>query len=97
LRIVADAVRDRGFCILTWESRGAAGICVTTARNALRTAAREGLVTIEERRRDKRPNLPMWCGWCAGMEDVDRARPQRKSAKPPRRGEGRVQKNRGHG
>ena len=30
---------------------------VSTARNALRYAAREGLVTIEERRRDKRPNL----------------------------------------
>ena len=58
LRIVADAVRDRGFCILTLgEIAARAGVCVTTARNALRTAAREGLVTIEERRRDKRPNL----------------------------------------
>jgi hypothetical protein len=58
LRIVADAVRDRGFCILTLgEIAARAGICVTTARNALRTAARDGLVTIEERRRDKRPNL----------------------------------------
>lgn len=58
LRIVADAVRDRGACILTLgEVAARAGICVTTARNALRTAAREGLVTIEERRRDKRPNL----------------------------------------
>ena len=58
LRIVADAVRDRGACILTLgEIAARAGVCVTTARNALRTAAREGLVTIEERRRDKRPNL----------------------------------------
>jgi hypothetical protein len=58
LRIVADAVRDRGACILTMgEIAARAGVCVTTARNALRTAAREGLVTIEERRRDKRPNL----------------------------------------
>ena len=58
LRIVADAVQDRGFCILTLgEIAARAGICVTTARNALRTAARAGLVTIEERRRDKRPNL----------------------------------------
>ena len=39
------------------EIAARAGVCVTTARNALRTAAREGLVTIEERRRDKRPNL----------------------------------------
>ena len=58
LRIVADAVQGGGACILTLgEIAARAGVCVTTARNALRTAAREGLVTIEERRRDKRPNL----------------------------------------
>lgn len=58
LRIVADAVRDRGACILTLgEIAARAGVCVTTARNGLRQAAREGLITIEERRRDKRPNL----------------------------------------
>ena len=59
LRIVADAVRDRGACLLTLgEIAARAGVCVTTARGALRQAAREGLLTIEERRRDKRPNLP---------------------------------------
>lgn len=58
LRIVADAVRDRGACMMTMgEIAARGGVCVTTARNALRQAAREGLVTIEERRRDKRPNL----------------------------------------
>jgi hypothetical protein len=58
LRIVADAVRDRGACLLTLgEIAARAGVCVTTARNALRQAGREGLLTIEERRRDKRPNL----------------------------------------
>jgi hypothetical protein len=58
LRIVADAVRDRGACMMTLgEIAARAGVCVTTARNALRQAAREGFVTIEERRRDKRPNL----------------------------------------
>jgi hypothetical protein len=58
LRIVADAVRDRGACTMTLSEMAArAGVCVTTARNALRQAAREGFVTIEERRRDKRPNL----------------------------------------
>lgn len=58
LRIVADAVRDRGASMMTLgEIAARAGVCVTTARNALRQAAREGLVTIEERRRDKRPNL----------------------------------------
>lgn len=59
LRIVADAVRDRGVCMLALgEIAARAGICVTTARNAMRLAAQEGVLTIEERRRDKRPNLP---------------------------------------
>ena len=74
LRIVADAVRDRTACMMTLgEIAARAGICVTTARNALRRAAREGLVTIEERRRDKRPNLANvvrvvsreWTSWIA--------------------------------
>jgi hypothetical protein len=74
LRIVADAVRDRGACLLTLgEIAARAGVCVTTARGALRQAAREGLLTIEERRRDKRPNLPNvvrlisreWTSWIA--------------------------------
>ena len=58
LRIVADAVRDRGTCMLTLgEIAARAGVCVTTARNALHQAAHDELVTIEERRRHKRPNL----------------------------------------
>jgi hypothetical protein len=58
LRIVADAVRDRGDCRLyIAEIAARAGVGETTTRNALRLAAREGLITIEERRRDKRPNL----------------------------------------
>ena len=74
LRIVADAVRDRGACLLTLgEIAARAGVCVTTARGALRQAAREGLLTIEERRRDKRPNLANvvrvisreWTSWIA--------------------------------
>jgi len=58
LRIVADAVRDRGDCRLyIAEIAARAGIGETTTRNALRLAVREGLITIEVRRRDKRPNL----------------------------------------
>lgn len=58
LRIVADDVRDKGACRLCLaEIAARAGVGITTARNALRTAARDGLLTIEERRRDKRPNL----------------------------------------
>lgn len=59
MRVVADAIRDRGACVATLaEIAARAGVCITTARNAMRQAAREGLLTIEERRRDKRPNLP---------------------------------------
>ena len=74
LRIVADAVRDRGACLLTLgEIAARAGVCVTTARGAVRQAAREGLLTIEERRRDKQPNLANvvrivsreWTSWIA--------------------------------
>lgn len=59
LRIVADEIRERGTCRLTLgEMAARAGVGITTARNALRGAASYGLVTIEERRRDRRPNLP---------------------------------------
>ena len=58
LRIVADEARDRKQCRLTLgEIAARAGVGITTARNALRYAAREGLLTIEERRRNKQPNL----------------------------------------
>ena len=90
LRIVADAVRDRGYCAMTLgEIAARAGVCITTARNALRLAAREGLVTIEERRRDKRPNLANvvriisreWRLW------IERG-PKRKASPPPVSAEG---------
>ena len=59
LRIVADVVRDHGACRTTvGEIAARAGVCVRLAQDALRLAAVDGLVTIEERRRDKRPNLP---------------------------------------
>ena len=58
LHIVAAEVRLRGACAITLgEIAARAGVCVTHARNAIRAAARAGLVTIEERRRYKRPNL----------------------------------------
>ena len=89
MRIVADAVRDRGACLMTLgEIAARAGVCVTTARNALRQAAREGLLTIEERRRDKRPNLANvvrivsreWTSWIA------RGRRPNSSAPAPKGG-----------
>ncbi len=59
LRIVADEVRDRKACALTiGEIAARAGVYMTKARDAVRLAERLGLLTIEERRRSKRPNLP---------------------------------------
>jgi len=59
LRIVADQVRDHGDCRLTQgEIAARAGVCVTTARDTIRAAARDGLLTIEERRQYLKPNLP---------------------------------------
>jgi hypothetical protein len=58
LRLVADEVRAKRHCALTMgELAARAGVGITTARNALHEAAGHGYLTIEERRRDKRPNL----------------------------------------
>ena len=58
LRLVADEVRAKRHCTLTLgELAARAGVGITTARNALHEAAGHGYLTIEERRRDKRPNL----------------------------------------
>ena len=91
-------VRDRGACMMALgEIAARAGVCVTTARNALRQAAREGLLTIEERRRDKRPNLRQCrADRVARMDELDQARPEAEIAGPRVR-RGRVQKNGGHG
>jgi hypothetical protein len=59
LRVVADEIVARGVCSLTLgEIAARAGVCRSTARNAVRAAARAGLVTIEERRRPGRVSLP---------------------------------------
>jgi hypothetical protein len=58
LRIVSDAVRASGRCAMTiGEVAARAGVGETTARNALRLAARLGLLTIQERRRQGAPSL----------------------------------------
>jgi hypothetical protein len=58
LRLVADEARAKRHCTLTLgELAARAGVGITTARNALHEAAGHGYLTIEERRRDKRPNL----------------------------------------
>src|SRR4051794_41391327 len=59
LRIVGDEVRQHGRCDRCVDELAArAGVCRSLVKNALRTAARLGLVTVEERRREGRRNLP---------------------------------------
>ena len=59
LRIVADAVRDNAHCLKSIpEIAARAGVCRTTVQNAIRQAARLGLVVVQERRREGRKNAP---------------------------------------
>lgn len=58
LKIVADEVRRKGFCgLYLGEIAARAGVCLTHARNAIREASFMGLITIQERKQHRRPNL----------------------------------------
>lgn len=59
LKIVADEVAAHGTCTRTiGEIAARAGVCRTSALNALRQAVSQGLIRIEERRREGQRNLP---------------------------------------
>jgi hypothetical protein len=59
LRVVVDEVDENGLCGRSLaEIAARAGVCRTTAQNAVRSAAKLGLLSIEERRRPGRKNLP---------------------------------------
>src|SRR5215207_5526884 len=59
LRIIGDEVRQRGHCDRCVDELAArAGVCRRMVQTALREAARLGLLTIEERRREGCRNLP---------------------------------------
>src|SRR3954449_7816830 len=59
LRIIGDEVRLHGCCDRCVDELAArAGVCRRMVQNAIREAARLGLVTIEERRREGCRNLP---------------------------------------
>src|SRR5215212_9314522 len=70
LRIIGDEVRQHGHCARCVDEIAArAGVCRSMVKNAIRTAARLGLLTIEERRRDL-PNVirivsKEWTSWLA--------------------------------
>ena len=59
MRIVTDEIREKGHCDRTIaEIAARAGICRSTAKNAVRAAAAMGLLTVQERRREGQKNLP---------------------------------------
>jgi hypothetical protein len=59
LRIVGDEVRQHGCCDRCVDEIAArAGVCRRMVQTAIREAARLGLLTVEERRREGRRNLP---------------------------------------
>jgi len=59
LRIIGDEVRQHGHCDRCVDELAArAGVCRRMVQTALREAARLGLLTVEERRREGRRNLP---------------------------------------
>src|SRR3954466_2142003 len=74
LRIVGDEVHQHGQCDRCVDELAArAGVCRRMVQAALREAARLGLLTVEERRREGRRNLPNvvrivskeWTSWLA--------------------------------
>jgi hypothetical protein len=74
LRIIGDEVRQHGHCARCVDEIAArAGVCRRMVQNAIREAARLGLLTVEERRREGRRNLPNvvrivskeWMTWLA--------------------------------
>src|SRR3954469_15834429 len=59
LRIIGDEVRQHGQCARCVDELAArAGVCRSMVKNAIREAARLGLLTVQERRREGRRNLP---------------------------------------
>jgi len=59
LRIIADEVASKGVCGLCIDAIAArAGVCRRLAQAAIRLAAGDGLLTVEERRHEGRKNSP---------------------------------------
>ena len=74
LRIIGDEVRQHGHCDRCVDEIAArAGVCRRMVQTAIREAARVGLLTVQERRREGRRNLPNvvrivskeWTSWLA--------------------------------
>ncbi len=90
LRIVGDEVRQHGHCARCVDEIAArAGVCRRMVQTALREAARLGLLTVEERRREGRRNLPNvtrivsreWLVWLQKAIGVKKITPTDKDSK----------------
>src|SRR4051794_6240184 len=86
LRIIGDEVHQHGHCDRCVDEIAArAGVCRRMVQNAIREAARLGLLTVEERRREGRRNLPNvirivskeWAMW------LTRGAPRGRRSSPP--------------
>ena len=95
LRIVGDEVRQHGHCDRCIDEIAArAGVCRSMVKNAIRAAASLGLLTVEERRREGRRNLPNvlrivsreWLQWLTKAIGVKKITPTGRESKtrPPR-------------
>jgi len=90
LRIVGDEVRQHGCCNRCVDEIAArVGVCRRMVQTALREAARLGLLTVEERRREGRRNLSNvirivsreWLAWLAKAIGVRKVIPTAKTDK----------------
>lgn len=88
LRIVADEVASKGVCGLCVDAIAArAGVCRRLAQAAIRLAAGDGLLTVEERRHEGRKNSPNLVRIISREWQAWMRRGQRRPAEPHRRGE----------
>jgi hypothetical protein len=88
LRIVADEVAAKGVCGLCIDAIAArAGVCRRLAQAAIRLAAGDGLLTVEERRHEGRKNSPNLVRIISREWQAWMRRGQRRPAEPHRRGE----------
>ncbi|MDB5649501.1 MAG: hypothetical protein JWL62_1021 [Hyphomicrobiales bacterium] len=75
-----------------WSVKRHGRIGITTTRNAIREASRDGLLTIQERRRHGRPNLPNgirlisreWLAWISRGEGPKKQSPRIEGLGDPR-------------
>lgn len=105
LRIIGDEIARTGACALCIDAIAArAGVCRRLAQTALRLAEGDGLLTVEERRREGAKNLTNvvrllsreWLAWLRrGSRKPPALMPLGKAARSARAD--RVQKNAPHG